>query len=147
MVETPSKPVAESYKRWAGTESFDAIVIGSGIGGLWAAPLCWRSTAKSGCSCWNGITRSAASRMSFIGPGTNGTSACITWAICSPAGLLRSVFDDLRMGKLEWADMGPVYDRVSSVRRTFDFPKGKEQLKAALVGRFPGEAAAIERYF
>ena len=42
---------------------------------------------------------------------------------------------------------GPVYDRVIIGDETFDFPKGEDQLKAALIGRFPDEAVAIERYF
>lgn len=64
-----------------------------------------------------------------------------------PGGFLRSLFDDLSEETLEWADMGPVYDRSVIGEEVFDFPKGKEQLIAALVDRFPGEQAAIEGYF
>jgi monoamine oxidase len=39
MAETQSKPIAEPYKRWSGGGSFDAVVVGSGIGGLSAAAL------------------------------------------------------------------------------------------------------------
>ena len=146
MVETSSKPVAESYKRWSGTDAFDAIVIGSGIGGLSAAAL----LAKYGKRRVLVLERHYAVggfTHVFRRPGYEWDVGVHYLGDLEPGGFLRSLFDDLSEETLEWADMGPVYDRSVIGEEVFDFPKGKEQLIAALVDRFPGEQAAIEGYF
>jgi all-trans-retinol 13,14-reductase len=43
--------------------------------------------------------------------------------------------------------MPDVYDRVRIGGQQFDYVTGKERLRAALVGAFPSERAAIDRYF
>ena len=50
-------------------------------------------------------------------------------------------------GALAWADMGEIYDRVLMGAETFDFPRGRDALEAALVARFPRERDALRRYF
>ena len=71
---------------------------------------------------------------------------------CRAAAQLRSnptdtsaVFDVIGEGAIEWADMGEVYDRVVIGGDRYDFPKGRENFRAAMKAHFPGEEAAILR--
>ncbi len=146
MVETPSTPVAEAYKRWSGEESFDAVVIGSGIGGLGAAALLAKQAKKRVLVLERHYAVGGFTHV-FHRPGYEWDVGVHYLGDLEPGGFLRAVFDDVSDGKLERADMGAVYDRAVIGEEVFDFPKGKERLKAALVDRFPEEAAAIERYF
>ena len=146
MTDTPSTSIAEPYKRWAGTETFDAIVVGSGIGGLCAAAL----LAKFGKRRVLVLERHYAIggfTHVFKRPGYEWDVGVHYLGELQPGGLLRAVFDEISDGNLRWADMGPVYDRAVIGDETFDFPQGTENLKAALLARFPGESAAIVRYF
>lgn len=149
-VDTPwlKRPprVAEAYKRWSGEESFDAVVIGSGIGGLGAAGLLAKQAKKRVLVLERHYAVGGFTHV-FHRPGYEWDVGVHYLGDLEPGGFLRAVFDDVSDGKLEWADMGPVYDRAVIGEEVFDFPKGKERLKAALVDRFPEEAAAIERYF
>jgi len=70
-----------AYKQAKLTEAWDAIVVGSGIGGLTAATLLGYTQA-SACWCWKGTTRPEVSHIRFIGPATSGTWVCITSVRC-----------------------------------------------------------------
>ena len=146
VTESASDPVAEPYKRWSGSETFDAIVVGSGIGGLSAAALLAKYGQKKVLVLERHYAVGGFTHV-FHRPGYEWDVGVHYLGEMQPGEFLRAVFDDLSDGQLEWADMGPVYDRAIIGDEIFDFPKGTEQLKAALVARFPGDSAAIERYF
>ncbi len=63
-----------------------------------------------------------------------------------PHAVLRRVFDVISDGKIEWAPMDPVYDRIIIGDTSYDFTAGRNEFKAALIARFPDEAEAIEKY-
>jgi all-trans-retinol 13,14-reductase len=65
----------------------------------------------------------------------------------APGSTTRRVFDDISDGRIEWADMGEVYDRVIIGGDIYDLPKGRRNLRDMLVSRFPAEEAGIDRYF
>jgi all-trans-retinol 13,14-reductase len=65
----------------------------------------------------------------------------------APGSTTRRVFDDISDGRIEWADMGEVYDRVIIGGEVYDLPKGRRNLRDMLVSRFPAEEAGIDRYF
>jgi all-trans-retinol 13,14-reductase len=146
MSETNSKPNIESYKRWSGTDAFDAIVIGSGIGGMCAAALLAKFGKKRVLVLERHYAVGGFTHV-FHRPGYEWDVGVHYLGDLQPGGVLRSVFDVISDGQLEWADMGPVYDRVVIGEEVFDFPKGEKQLRASLSARFPGEAAAIAEYF
>ncbi len=59
----------------------------------------------------------------------------------------RKISDYITNEKLEWADMGDVYDRVVIGNKIYDFPKGKGNLINQLKGNFPDDYEAIDKYF
>jgi all-trans-retinol 13,14-reductase len=60
--------------------------------------------------------------------------------------VVKRLFDYITDGKLEWADMGEVYDRIVIGDRTYDFKKGVANFKKELKGHFPEEEKAIDSY-
>jgi all-trans-retinol 13,14-reductase len=141
--------IKQPYARVAGAlgnERYDAIVIGSGIGGLASAALLAQ----------HGGQRVLVLERHYVAGGYTHTFQRhgYEWDVgvhyigdVQPGTLLRALFDELTDGQLEWADMGEVYDRFVIGDEIYEFPKGKENLRRTLQERFPSEAAAIDRYF
>jgi all-trans-retinol 13,14-reductase len=61
-------------------------------------------------------------------------------------GILRKLFDYVSDGKLEWADMGKVYDKIIIGETHYDFVKGVKNFKTQLISYFPEEEKAITSY-
>ena len=59
---------------------------------------------------------------------------------------VRQAFDDLTDARLDWADMGEVYDKVIIGDDAYEFVKGRENFRARMHEYFPGEQKAIDRY-
>ncbi|MBQ4819586.1 NAD(P)/FAD-dependent oxidoreductase [Aquimarina sp. MMG016] len=59
---------------------------------------------------------------------------------------IRKLFDYVSDNKLEWADMGEVYDRIIIGDKSYDFVKGVENFKNKMLEYFPNEEKAIEQY-
>lgn len=103
--------IAEPYKRYPVREPYDAIVIGSGIGGLGAAALLanqggWRVLVLERHYTAGGYTHV------FRRPGYEWDVGVHYIGDVQPGTVLRAVFDEVTGGRLGWADMGEVYDRV-----------------------------------
>jgi len=127
-------------------QKFDAIVIGSGLGGLTTAVL----LAKAGKSVLvlekhyvpGGFTHTFKRKkmvwdvgVHYVGQMSDGN------------GLLRKSFDYLTDNKLKWADIGDVYDQVIINGDIYDFVKGIENQTKQMIGYFPNEEVAIRKYF
>lgn len=137
--------VGRSYKQHGIPAAFDAIVIGSGIGGLAAAALLAR----------HGLRRVLVlERHSTPGGFTHTfTRRAFEWDVgvhyvgeTRPGTELRRLFDHITDSELDWADMGEVYDRAVIAGETFDFVKGRPAFRERMIGYFPGEAQAIDTY-
>lgn len=136
-----------SYKQHTIEDRWDAIVIGSGLGGLSVAALLSTFASKKVLVLERHYTAGGYTH-SFKRPGYSwDVGVHYVGQVQDPASASRAVFDHLTEGKLAWAPMPDVYDRVGIGNRSFDFPKGKENLRAALKREFPSEAAAIDAYF
>ncbi|WP_299180661.1 NAD(P)/FAD-dependent oxidoreductase [uncultured Aquimarina sp.] len=59
---------------------------------------------------------------------------------------IRKLFDYVSNGKLAWADMGEVYDRIIIGDRSYDFVKGVENFRNKILSYFPDEEKAIDTY-
>jgi phytoene dehydrogenase-like protein len=127
--------------------SFDAIVIGSGMGALAFASLMaklrrWRVLVLERHFKIGGFTHTfsrpggwtwdvGVHYVGEMGPGMNG----------------RRLFDLITDGRVEWSPLPEVYDVFCYPGFTLKVPKGRENFERALAEAFPAEKQAIGKYF
>lgn len=111
-----------SYKQHALEERWDAIVIGSGIGGLAAAALLAKHAGKRVLVLERHYTAGGYTH-AFRRPGYQwDVGVHYIGEMHNPASQLRALFDHLSDGQLQWQPMPDVYDRVIMGGNTFEFP-------------------------
>ena len=138
--------IGKRYRASRVDDDYDALVVGSGPGGL-ASAVClakmgWKVAVFEQHYTAGGFTH-AYGRHGYewdVGVHYVGDMG-------STKTLGRKLFDFLSDRKLRWADMGEIYDTVYLGEEKFEFPKGEKPLRAALLDRFPEESAAIDEYF
>lgn len=133
------------YNTAIAARAYDAIVIGSGLGGLTCAAL----LAKAGKSVLvlerhytaGGFTHSFKRRgyewdvgVHYIGD------------VHKPHSPMRRVFDTITDGKLEWAKMDDVYDRMVIKDTYYDYHSGVRNFREGLLQHFPNAGPDIDRY-
>jgi all-trans-retinol 13,14-reductase len=137
-----SQNVGISYKQTALEERWDAIVIGSGIGGLAAAAMLAKHGGKRVLVLERHYTAGGYTH-AFHRPGYE-------WDVgvhyIGRSGETRRAFDYLTEGRLGWANMPDVYDRFLIGGNSYELPTGVERFRAAMKSYFPTEARAIDRY-
>jgi all-trans-retinol 13,14-reductase len=141
---------SQVYKPALAQGPWDLIVVGSGIGGLSVAAL----LAREG-------RRVLVLERHYVAGGFTHTfeRKGYRWDVGihyvgemhRRNSVLRRVCDAVSGGRLSWAPMPEVYDRAVFLKggreEIYDFPAGRENLKARLKSYFPEEARAIDRYF
>ncbi|MCX6622358.1 MAG: NAD(P)/FAD-dependent oxidoreductase [Acidobacteria bacterium] len=136
-----------SYKQQNLDDQWDAIVIGSGLGGLATAALLSRYAGRKVLVLERHYTAGGYTH-AFHRPGYRwDVGVHYIGEVGSRASPLRAPFDHLTGGRLEWHPMPDVYDRVWMAGREYEFPTGTERLRARFKSYFPAEAAGIDRYF
>ena len=134
-----------SYKQANLAESWDAIVIGSGMGGLTAALLLARHGKRV--LVLERHYEAGGFTHTFRRPGYQWDVGLHyigqMGEVHSP---VRRAFDCVTAGAVAWQPMPSVYDRVLIDGHRFDFAAGKEAFRAGLLQAFPSEVAAIDRY-
>ena len=136
--------IGTSWKQRAAAGPFDAVVVGSGIGGLAAAAILAR----------RGMRVLVLERHYTAGGFTQTFErGGYEWDVgvhyvgqLDPASPTRRVFDFVTRGRLEWARMPEVYDRVFVGERSFDLVAGEARFVETLAASFPGEERALARY-
>ena len=126
-------------------DKYDSIIIGSGMGGLTTAAI----LAKEGQKVLvlerhytpGGFTHVFKRKgyewdvgIHYIGEVQRENS------------MLKKLFDYVSDGKLKWADMGEVYDKIIIGDKQYDFVKGVKNFKAKMISYFPEEEQAINTY-
>ncbi len=138
-----SKP--KSYARDEVSDNYDAIVIGSGIGGMATAAYLSKAGKKVLVLERNyapgGFTQIFKRRdyewdvgVHYIGETHR------------PNSMIRKQFDYITNGKLEWAFMGEVYDKMFFGDDVYEYRSGKEEFITSMKDYFPSDAAAIDKY-
>mgnify|MGYP001110652590 CR=1 FL=1 len=123
---------------------YDALVIGSGIGGLTTAALLaelgWRVAVLEQHYTAGGATHSyeRAGYEWDVGVHYLGDMGART--------TVRRMMDFLTQGQLDWAPMDAHYDRFFIGDRVYDAVAGRAEFRDNLVAHFPREAQAIDRY-
>jgi all-trans-retinol 13,14-reductase len=138
----------QSYKQNPDLSAdYDAIVIGSGMGGLTLAAILSQEGKKvlvlERHYTPGGFTHVFKRRdyewdvgLHYVGD------------VNRPGTFLHSVFQYITNGKLEWEDMGDNYDRIIFGKTEYRLMKGREPFKAQLKTYFadPKDQEAIDRY-
>lgn len=139
--------IGRSYKQAPVDERYDAIVIGSGLGGMTTALL----LAQRG-------QRVALLERHYVLGGFTHVFRRKGWEwdvgvhyvgeVHRPQSVLRQLFDHVTGGELQWAEMGEVYDRIVFGDEEFPLRAGVSAFKAGLREQFPtpAHARAIDAY-
>lgn len=135
-----------SYKQHQPEDRWDAIVIGSGIGGLAAAALLSTEAGKKVLVLERHYTAGGYTH-SFHRPGYQwDVGVHYIGEVHDPASQVRCAFDYMTDGQLAWARMPEVYDRMVFADRSYDFVAGLDHFRDHMKQYFPRDAAAIDRY-
>ena len=136
----------QSYKKKPVLQdTYDTIIIGSGMGGLATAAI----LAKEGQKVLvlekhytpGGFTHIFKRKgfewdvgIHYIGEMQRQNS------------ILKKLFDYVSDSNLKWADMGDVYDKIVIGDKHYDFVKGVKNFKAKMMSYFPEDKEAISTY-
>jgi all-trans-retinol 13,14-reductase len=136
---TPWKQIDKSA-RW------DAIVIGSGIGGLATAALLARHANKRVLVLERHYTPGGFTHV-FRRPGYEwDVGVHYVGDVTSERAFTRRLLEHVGDGSLQWAAMDDVYDRVIVGGEAYDLVAPRQRFRDALAARFPTEAARIDAY-
>jgi all-trans-retinol 13,14-reductase len=135
-----------SYVRDTGPDTADAIVIGSGIGGLTTAALLGTTLGKRVIVLERHYTPGGFTHtfkrpgyewdvgVHYVGDATNPDRGM--------GAMLREVTD----GSLQWSSMGDVYDTVVIAGRPYEYLAGADAWRERMIDHFPDQRQAIESY-
>jgi phytoene dehydrogenase-like protein len=139
--------ISASGKRNTNGHSYDAIVIGSGMGALSFASLMaklrkWRVLVLERHFKIGGFTHT------FSRPGGWTWDVGVHYVGEMGQGMTgRRLFDFITDGRVDWSPLPDVYDVFVYPGLTVKAPKGRANFERALVEAFPAEKQAIGEYF
>ncbi len=134
-----------SYKRSRPDGRWDAIVIGSGIGGLTTASLLARYGDKRVLVLEQHYTPGGFTQV-FRRPGYEWDTGLHYVGEMGEGAQLLAIVDQVTGGEVRWARMPECYDRVFVGSRAFDLVAGREPFVDTLAAEFPGQREAIRDY-
>ena len=125
---------------------YDAIIIGSGIGGLTTAGLLARVSGKR-VLVLEKHTEPGGLTHTFRRDGASWDVGLHYIGQLDPDSQLRAYFDYLSDGELAWNRVPGAYDRFVYPSIDFSAPSDPAEYQRKLIDTFPAEARAIRRYF
>ena len=142
----PTQTAGTAYRQTKLGDRWDAIVIGSGIGGLTVAALLAKHAGKRVLVLERHYTAGGFTHV-FHRPGYEwDVGLHYIGQVQDPASAVRAAFDHLTEGRLLWNPMPDVYDQIRIADRVYEFHSGVEQFRAGMAAAFPRDGAAIDRY-
>ncbi len=136
--------IGRRYRSNRLAEKYDAVIIGSGMGGLTTAALLsaldWKVCVLEQHYTAGGYTHSYE---------RNGYEWDVGVHYIGDVGAAtrtRKMFDFLTNSRLKWAAMDDEYDRFYIGDKVFNARAGKQEFRDNLVQQFPDEIAAIDLY-
>ncbi len=126
-------------------EQYDTIIIGSGMGSLTTAAI----LAKEGQKVLILERHYTAGGFTHIFKRKGfewDVGIHYIGEVQRPTSVIKNLFDYISDSKLEWADMGDVYDKIIVGDKEYDFVKGTQSFKDKMTEYFPDEKEAIDRY-
>ncbi len=137
--------VGKRYRHHRLDRDYDAIVIGSGIGGLTSA-ACLAKMGKKVCVLEQHYTAGGFTHtyerngyewdvgVHYIGDVGNKKTTS------------RRLFDYITDGELKWSAMDHTFDRIFIGKETFNLNSGRAAYRQGLIDAFPDEESAIDEY-
>lgn len=139
--------IAQAYARANIQDHWDAIVIGSGVGGLTTSALLARYAGQRVLVLEKHFQPGGFTHV-FRRPGWEwDVGVHYIGQVHSPQATVRRLFDLLSQGRLQWSPMPDVYDRIQIANRSYQLPSGLQRLRQQLLDYFPREGRALDRYF
>lgn len=124
----------------------DAIVIGSGIGGLATAGML-ASVGNKRVLVLEKHTEPGGQTHAFRRDGASWDVGVHYVGSVAPGTLVRTLLDELSGGELTWNRMPEEFERFVYPGLDFAVPSDPEEYRRRLVAQFPAEERAIHRYF
>lgn len=135
-----------SWKRFRSDGPWDAIVVGSGLGGLATAVMLAKHAGKRVLVLERHYTAGGYTHV-FQRPGYEwDVGLHYVGDVQTSRSGTRRLFDHVTDGSLDWASMGEVYDRIVIGSDVYDFHAGAKAFAENLKPHFPGEERAIDEY-
>jgi len=126
-------------------DHYDVVVVGSGMGGLTNAAL-FSLLGKKVCVLEQHYTAGGFTHAYRRKGYEWDVGVHYIGEVHKEYSSLRRIFDVISEGRLKWAEMDPVYDRIVLGNEEYDFVAGRENFTNNLIERFPEEEQAIKQY-
>jgi len=137
--------IGRRYRTNRAAKDYDAIVIGSGMGGLTCAALLSKLGRKV-CVLEQHYTAGGFTHSYERNGYEWDVGVHYIGETHKPHSQMRRLFDVITDGALQWAPMDPCYDRIIIGGRSYDLVAGTDNFAAELKKHFPAEAGAIDAY-
>jgi all-trans-retinol 13,14-reductase len=138
--------VGTPYAKWADPADLDAIVVGSGIGGLAVAALLAKHDGKKVAVLERHTTAGGFTHAFGRKDWDWDVGVHYIGQVHHEGAMLRRLFDEVGDGTLEWEPMGEVYDTVVIGGDRWEYVAGREAWRERMHSYFPEESAGIDRY-
>lgn len=139
--QSPGVPL----KRYTGTDAWDVIVIGSGMGGLGVASLLGAKLGKRVLVLERHYTAGGFTH-TFRRPGFEwDVGVHYIGQATSPTGL-GAMFRDVLGDTVTWESVGDIYDVIVLGDRRYEYVTGRKRWRERMLDYFPREQTALDRY-